>query len=109
MKTERISINPKILGGKPCIAGTRIAVTTILELLEDGLSLMKLSTIIQTMFYEHWETDTPHAVVVIGMEPEQRFWIHDPELPNGPTAVSWNGLLATWQEFDFHGTVIRCK
>ena len=38
MKTERISINPKILGGKPCIAGTRIAVTTILELVEDGLS-----------------------------------------------------------------------
>jgi uncharacterized protein (DUF433 family) len=38
MKTERISINRKILGGKPCIAGTRIAVTTILELLEDGLS-----------------------------------------------------------------------
>lgn len=38
MTIERITVNPKILGGKPCIAGTRIAVTTILELLEDGLS-----------------------------------------------------------------------
>ncbi|MCE7982078.1 MAG: hypothetical protein DYG89_12860 [Caldilinea sp. CFX5] len=64
---------------------------------------------IQTMFYEHWETDTPHAVVVVGMEPGQRFWIHDPDLPTGPTAVSWNGLLATWQEFDFYGAVIRHK
>lgn len=38
MTIERIAINPKILGGKPCIAGTRIAVTIILELLADGLS-----------------------------------------------------------------------
>lgn len=35
---ERISSNPKIYGGKPCIAGTRITVAMILELLEDGIS-----------------------------------------------------------------------
>lgn len=38
MTIERITVNPKILGGKPCIAGSRIAVTIILELLADGLS-----------------------------------------------------------------------
>jgi len=38
MTFERITVNPKILGGKPCIRGTRIPVTMILELLEDGLS-----------------------------------------------------------------------
>lgn len=62
---------------------------------------------IQTMFFEHWDVDTAHAVVVVGMESEQHFWIHDPELPDGPTLVSWNGLLAIWQEFNFYGAVIR--
>ena len=38
MTFERITVNPKILGGKPCVRGTRIPVTMILELLEDGLS-----------------------------------------------------------------------
>lgn len=38
MTIERITVNPKILGGKPCIASTRVTVTTILELLNDGLS-----------------------------------------------------------------------
>jgi len=39
MSMSRITINSGIYGGKPCIKGTRIAVTMILDLLEDGLSL----------------------------------------------------------------------
>ena len=35
---ERISINPEICHGKPCIKGTRIPVYLILEMLEYGLS-----------------------------------------------------------------------
>lgn len=38
MTFERITVNPKIYNGKPCIRGTRIAVTMILDLLEDGLA-----------------------------------------------------------------------
>jgi uncharacterized protein (DUF433 family) len=34
---ERISINPQICGGKPCIRGTRIWVSLILDLLASGL------------------------------------------------------------------------
>jgi uncharacterized protein (DUF433 family) len=34
----RISVNPQIHFGKPCIAGTRITVQSILELLNEGLS-----------------------------------------------------------------------
>lgn len=35
---ERIAVNPKIHFGKPCIAGTRITVQNVLELLNEGLS-----------------------------------------------------------------------
>lgn len=34
----RIAVNPEIHFGKPCIAGTRITVQGVLELLDDGLS-----------------------------------------------------------------------
>lgn len=36
MKFERISINPKVMMGKPCIKGTRITIELILETLEGG-------------------------------------------------------------------------
>ena len=35
---ERISVNPNIHFGKPCIAGTRITVQSVLELINEGLS-----------------------------------------------------------------------
>jgi uncharacterized protein (DUF433 family) len=35
---ERITIDPSIHFGKPCIAGTRIPVQSILELTHEGLS-----------------------------------------------------------------------
>ncbi|HHJ07301.1 MAG TPA: DUF433 domain-containing protein [Anaerolineae bacterium] len=42
MAFNRISSNPKIYGGKPCIRGTRITVTMILDLLEDGLAFEEI-------------------------------------------------------------------
>ena len=38
MTSEWISSDPAILGGKPCIRGTRISVQFILELLASGAS-----------------------------------------------------------------------
>lgn len=35
---ERIVVNSQIHFGKPCIAGTRITVQSVLELLNEGLS-----------------------------------------------------------------------
>jgi uncharacterized protein (DUF433 family) len=35
---ERISIDPKVCGGKPCIKGTRIWVSLILDFLAEGVS-----------------------------------------------------------------------
>lgn len=38
-ENQYISIDPEILRGKPCIAGTRISVELILELLSLGYSI----------------------------------------------------------------------
>jgi uncharacterized protein (DUF433 family) len=35
---ERITIDPNIHFGKPCVAGTRIPVLNVLELVSEGLS-----------------------------------------------------------------------
>ena len=39
---DRITIDSKIHFGKPCIAGTRITVQSILELLNEGLSFKEI-------------------------------------------------------------------
>ena len=35
---ERIAVNPGIHFGKPCVAGSRISVQSVLELVREGLS-----------------------------------------------------------------------
>lgn len=39
---DRISVNPQIHFGKPCIAGKRITVQSVLELLNEGLSFEEI-------------------------------------------------------------------
>lgn len=38
MKAERITANPDVHFGEPCVAGTRITVQDVLELLDAGLA-----------------------------------------------------------------------
>jgi uncharacterized protein (DUF433 family) len=40
--TERIAVNPQIHFGKPCVAGTRIPVQSVLELVREGLSFAEI-------------------------------------------------------------------
>ena len=39
---DRIAINPRIHFGKPCVAGTRITVQSVLELLNEGFSFTEI-------------------------------------------------------------------
>ncbi len=39
---DRISVNPRIHFGKPCVAGTRIPVQNVLELLREGISFAQI-------------------------------------------------------------------
>jgi uncharacterized protein (DUF433 family) len=41
---DRISIDPAVCGGKPCIRGTRIWVSLILDLLASGMSEAEVLT-----------------------------------------------------------------
>jgi uncharacterized protein (DUF433 family) len=39
---ERIAVSPRIHFGKPCVAGTRIPVQSVLELVREGISFSEI-------------------------------------------------------------------
>jgi len=39
---DRIAVSPQIHFGKPCVAGTRITVQNVLELVREGLSFAEI-------------------------------------------------------------------
>jgi uncharacterized protein (DUF433 family) len=41
---ERIAINPRVLGGRPCIRGTRVRVSDILDMLASGATKAEILT-----------------------------------------------------------------
>ena len=66
---ERISLNPNIHFGKPCVAGTRITVQNVLELLNQGLSFDSITQ----DYYPDLETDDikaclDYAIALISAE-----------------------------------------
>ena len=40
--SEKIEVNPNIHFGKPCVAGSRIPVVNVLELVSEGLSFTEI-------------------------------------------------------------------
>ena len=62
---------------------------------------------VRTGFMDYYQEDFAHAVVVVGLEQDQQFWVQDPQQPTGPNSLSWNGLLAAWSEFDYFGAVLH--
>jgi uncharacterized protein (DUF433 family) len=49
---NRISIDPTVCGGKPCIKGTRVWVSLILDLLSSGMSESELLLEYPTLSHE---------------------------------------------------------
>jgi uncharacterized protein (DUF433 family) len=39
---ERIAVNPRVHFGKPCVAGTRIPVQSVLELVREGVTFSEI-------------------------------------------------------------------
>ncbi len=66
---DRISINPNIHFGKPCLSGTRITVQNVLELINEGVSFDD----IKNDYYPDLETDDikaclDYAIALISAE-----------------------------------------
>jgi uncharacterized protein (DUF433 family) len=71
---DRITLNPSVMGGKPCIRGMRVTVSTILGLLSAGRSreeilrsypYLESEDIDQCLAYAAWrmeERDLPLAI-----------------------------------------------
>ena len=60
---DRISIDPEVCGGKPCIRGTRIWVSLVLDLLAGGMSQDELRA-----EYPGLERDDVLAAIAYGAE-----------------------------------------
>lgn len=72
---DRITLNPDIMGGKPCIKGLRMTVGTVIGLLASGLSIedilkmypyLQHEDIVQALSYAAWrseEIEVPLAAV----------------------------------------------
>jgi uncharacterized protein (DUF433 family) len=61
---SRISVNPSIHFGKPCISGTRIPVQSVLELMREGLTFSQITT----DYYPDLSEDDVRACVQYAMD-----------------------------------------
>ena len=61
---ERIAVNPNVHFGKPCVAGTRVPVLSVLELVSEGLSF---ETIVRD-YYPDLQIEDVRACVRYAME-----------------------------------------
>jgi ABC-type bacteriocin/lantibiotic exporter with double-glycine peptidase domain len=60
---------------------------------------------VQAGFLDYWLKNTPHAVVVIGIE-GNRVYLNDPAFETVPQIASLDGFLAAWIEMDEVAAII---
>jgi uncharacterized protein (DUF433 family) len=66
---NRISVNPNIHFGKPCVAGTRIPVQSVLELVSEGLSFTNIvQDYYSTLKFKDIQACIQYAIDVIAAE-----------------------------------------
>jgi uncharacterized protein (DUF433 family) len=61
---ERIAVNPHIHFGKPCVAGTRITVQNVLELVREGISFLDIIK----DYYPNIESEDIQACIQYAMD-----------------------------------------
>ena len=66
--SERIEVNPKILGGKPVIKGTRIPAYLLLELLSAGYNFKRIIKAYPDLTEEDVKAAVDYAVQIVKNE-----------------------------------------
>jgi ABC-type bacteriocin/lantibiotic exporter with double-glycine peptidase domain len=61
---------------------------------------------VRTEFLDYWTENTPHAVVLVGVD-EDRVYLHDPAFAAASQTCSLDGFLAAWVEQDEVVAVIQ--
>lgn len=67
---QRISVNPNVCFGKPCIRGTRIWVSLILDLLSSGMSIKEILA-----EYPHLTEEDIRAAIAYGAEMSREHYV----------------------------------
>jgi uncharacterized protein (DUF433 family) len=62
---EFISVNPEICHGKPCFNGTRIMVSLVLEMLEDGANAAEIREAYPNLTESHIKAALHYAAKVL--------------------------------------------
>jgi uncharacterized protein (DUF433 family) len=70
---KRISIDPNVCFGKPCIRGTRIWVSLILDFLASGMNIEEILT-----EYPHLEVEDIQAALAYGAEMTRERYVEIP-------------------------------
>jgi uncharacterized protein (DUF433 family) len=66
---DRITVNPRIHFGKPCITGTRITVQNILELLDEGITFDEIiNTYYPDLVVEDIRACIQYAIALVAAE-----------------------------------------
>ncbi len=75
---ERISIDPNVCFGKPCIKGTRIWVSLILDFLSEGMTTEEIIA-----EYPYLEEDDIRAAIAYGADMSRQRYVELPVETNG--------------------------
>lgn len=75
MKFDRIALNPKVMGGKPCLRGLRVTVGTIVGLVAAGRShaeilkaypYLEAGDIVEALSYAAWRSEEIEVPLAAG-------------------------------------------
>jgi len=67
--SEKVTVNPNVHFGKPCVAGTRIPVQSVLELVREGVSFEEITrNYYSDLSIEDIRACIQHAIDVIAAE-----------------------------------------
>ncbi|MCY7330906.1 MAG: DUF433 domain-containing protein [Saprospiraceae bacterium] len=74
MRFDRITFNPNVMGGKPCIRGMRVTVGTIVGLLASGYDMEKIlasypylerEDILEALSFAAWRVEEREIPMVV--------------------------------------------